>query len=433
MSNPARIAVFLAALAMTATAGAQIAVDYRLSILEGGVATPDGEVNYALLVDADWWTIHQEPFVVRMTVPEGLEAPLACFGADGEVTFDAATRVLSWKSSMNNEYAAERSCPLIFRVAPHVAPGTVLTFTATLKTGTPDANPANDSASLTAIVLPSSDLAVTASADHERFRAGTEFSYTFTVTNRGPIDARDVMLVDELFEHVTFLSFEQLSGPPANLPMGAIGSRFQTHIPLLPNGAGATFRLRVRANASMESATIHNQVHVRSTSVDLQWQNNEAIVWTYAGPQADLAVQTRRGPVTSGPTVPITVEVTNHGPDTVQNVMLLNTLEDDSVQYDFVDRVQYATVTLSQGTCAAPELTAYIITPPLPPFWTQQCALGPLAPGATATVTLLVNRTTYTGPFQHTSAASPSQNDAVPANNASTVDVGGGRRRAVRR
>jgi uncharacterized repeat protein (TIGR01451 family) len=428
-----RVALLLGILTASAGAWAQIVIDYRLSILQGGPATPEGDVIFALLVNADWSTNIEEPFVVRLTVPPGLEPPSVCFGSDGEIAFDAETRVLSWSSSMNNPYLAERSCPLIFRVAPTLLPGTVLPFSAALTTSKADPNPSNDTATFTSVVLPSSDLAVSTSTDIHRFRTGTTFVYTFTVANLGPTDAQDVMFVDRLAPEVTFLSFDQVDGPAANLPMGTILSEFQTHIPLLPNGSTATFRLTVRANPAFESANIYNEAKVHSPAVDLIHYNNETLVWTYAGPDADLAVASSRTPPTSDLHVPITIEVTNRGPDAVQNVVLRNTLQDDYTQYDFVDRVRYLTVTPSQGSCSAPEQEQPVITPPLPPYWAMQCSLGALAPGAKATVTIVIERAPLTGPLRHSSVVTPSQNDPVPENNQTQVDFHPGRRRAMRR
>jgi uncharacterized repeat protein (TIGR01451 family) len=420
-----RIALLAGMLAASAVAGAQIVVDYSLAIGQGGVATPGGEVIYATIVNADWWTEVQEPFVVKLTVPPGLEPPSACFGSDGLIAFDAETRVLSWSARMDNLYLAQRSCPLIFRVEPSLPPGTVLPFQGTLTTSKPDPNPANDTATFTSIVLPASDLEVTGSVDVLRYRPGTPVTHTFTVKNLGPLDAHDVVVADRLPPQVEFVSFEQVDGPPAVYDALPGGPEIQMRVPTLPNGGTATFRMVVKPYPAAEAADVINRIRVYSTAVDFHENNNELYQVTQAGPEADLAIASVRG---QG----ITLTVSNDGPDTVNNVVLYSALHDDG-GYGVADQVKYASITPSQGTCSAPELTSIFQSPPLPEFWTVSCTLGALAPGGTATVTVMIDRHPASPAFTHTATVTPGQNDANPANNVSEVQFGAARRRVVRR
>ncbi|HEX6099199.1 MAG TPA: DUF11 domain-containing protein [Thermoanaerobaculia bacterium] len=420
-----RVVLLLGTLAASTGAWGQTVVDYSLSLLQGGVATPGGEVNYAPVVDANWWTQVQEPFVVRLTVPPGLEPPAACFGSDGLIAFDAEARVLSWSARMDNEVLPQRSCPLIFRVAPSVAPGTVLTLQGTLTTSKPDPNPANDSATITSVVLPASDLEVTGSVDLQRYRPGTAVTHTFTVKNLGPLDAHDVVIADRLPLQTELVSFEQVTGPAGVFDTLPGGPEIRFRILTLPNGADATFRLVVKPTPSLGVADVVNRVTVSSTSVDFFERNNELFQLSHAGPDADLAIKSTRGDT-------ITLTITNRGPDTVNDVLVYNTLQDDGSRYDFVERVQYGNVTPSQGTCAAPELTSIFQTPPPPEFWSVSCNLGTLAPGATATITVAIERQPGFPAFRHSASVSPAHNDPKATNNVTQVEFKAGRRRAVR-
>src|SRR5687768_7604998 len=98
-----RVMVLVGAIFTALTASSQIVVDYALEILPSGVPYPSGEVGYALLVTGNWSTNDQEPFVVHLNVPPELE-PVSkkCHGYDGDVRFDAATRVVTWSHRMDN-------------------------------------------------------------------------------------------------------------------------------------------------------------------------------------------------------------------------------------------------------------------------------------------------------------------------------------------
>lgn len=418
-----------------------IDIDYRLGISQGGIAVPGGEVVYAPFVEADWWTTDLGSFEVRMTVPAGVETSGAC---TGELKFDAATRVLTWTDRLDNEYIAFKSCPLTFRVDPAARPGATFHFTATLTTSKPDRSSSNNTATLTSVVLPSSDLTVAGSSDIKRFRAGAIITYTFAITNHGPNDAHDVSFTDYTSPWVDFISLEQTGGPAASLDTflretprdcampPPCNFYLEGRFPILPSGATATFKLVVRAKPSVEAADIVNRIVVRSTSFEPTERNNEAYVVTFAGPEADLVLWATRLPSPSEHEIPIAMEITNHGPDTVNHVTVHQALAGG---YDVVEGLKFASVTTSQGTCSTPELIDRFGSPPPPPTWELDCALGALAPGGKATITVLLEKAPGVKPFEHFAAVAPAQNDARPENNVSRIEVGapGGRRRAVRR
>jgi uncharacterized repeat protein (TIGR01451 family) len=434
-----RLALLLAALGAASSAFAET-IDFAISISEGGVPVAGGSVVYALVVTANRWTDAQEPFIVRLDVPPELEVSSVCSDA---AQFDPATRVLTWAARLDNPVIALHSCPLTFRVAPSLAPGSTFSLTATLTTSTSDPNAANNTATHTGVVRAASDLAIESSADVLRFRPGTMVTYTFNASNLGPQDAQDVSFVDQLSPYVDFVSFQQLSGPPASVDAAPqdtgsgvcfpprCGAYIEAHIPLLPDGSTATFRLVLQARTSVEAANISNRAIVQSTSIDPFERNNDRDLFTFAGPNADLAVTSSGTPDATGLRIPITIEVSNEGPDAVHSVTVGNALADGG-RYDFVETVRFLSATPSQGTCSEPALTQVAGSPEPPPFWTLDCALGTLAAGAKAVITVVIERTSLSGPFILLSSASPTQNDPLPANNVSQRGFTfGGRRRAV--
>lgn len=428
-----RIAVLLGVLGASFGAFAQqeIVVDYRISLIEGGVPVPGGLVSYTPVVEANWWTTTLGSFVVKVTLPPGVELVTRCM--DGTTTFDAATRVVTWAASFDNQYLAQMTCPTMYRVDPALGPGSVYSLRATLTTEKSDPNPDNNAASLTSVVFASSDLVVTGSADVHRLRPGDTFTYTFRVTNQGPQDAQGVMVSNQLSPHVTFLSLEQIDGPGALLGRPTNDSFVTARIPLLPVGGTATFRVGVRATPTAEAADIVNRVEATSSSYDPADRNDELLVLTHVGPRADLAVTTRRAPFGTELRIPLTIHVSNNGPDAVQNVTVQSSLGSTVARYDFINHAKYVSATPSQGTCSAPRRREQYVNHYPQPYWGLDCALGALAPGGRATITIVFELTGLAGPFRHTAAVGPGQNDPNPANNVSSTDPSSMRRRMVRR
>jgi uncharacterized repeat protein (TIGR01451 family) len=114
---------------------------------------------------------------------------------------------------------------------------------------------------------------------------------------------------------------------------------------------------------------------------------------------SDLAI-TKSGapnPVKQGQTVTYTLVVTNNGPTDASGVSVTDTLP---------SQVSYVSATPTQGSCSQ---AAGIVT----------CALGSIANGGTATITIVVTAVT---PSQavNTATVSGTQPDPVPANNTAT-------------
>jgi hypothetical protein len=187
-------------------------------------------------------------------------------------------------------------------------------------------------------------------------------------------------------------------------------------IPSVPNGSTATFRLIAAIKTSFENALISNTATVQSTSVDPVGNNNQKELWVFAGPNADL-VLTRHVPDVRGLQVPITINIRNEGPETVNNVTITNDLRETDGQWEFVENVKYLQVMPSRGTCAAAVVIQWPGSPNPPAFWRLDCALGALVPGATATVTLTIERTLHSGTFSFASWLGPAENDPNVANN----------------
>jgi uncharacterized repeat protein (TIGR01451 family) len=435
------------ALLLLAVTPAAFAQDFAVELAHGGTATTGGDVVYGVVVSARESTVGEPSFVVRVSVPEGLTPALVC--DDGHpLRFDAAKRELTWEGRLDNPGFAQKSCPVWFRVGPPLEPGSSFTIAATLSGVNGDTNASNDTASHTNVVHSSSDLEVTASADQTRFRPGTVVTHTLSVTNHGPQDAYDVLVTDKFSSKVRFISFEQVSGPTANInprphpstpecEWPVCGPFTEARLPVLHNGETAVFRMVVESKSSVEAADLVNRVTAHTdSSLDLVERNNTADVWTFVGPAADLSAASRVTPSRDASKVPVLFTFTNDGPDVVNHVTMTGSLYDEMADWEFVDAVQFESLVPSQGTCAAPTLEGGpIITPPMPPSWVVTCDLGSIAPGGTVTVEALVRRAARFGPFQVTAVVTPRQNDPTQTNNLTAVRISPDavRRRTVRK
>src|SRR5262245_28379627 len=134
---------------------------------------------------------------------------------------------------------------LVVNVNSGTANGTILTNTATVSSGSSDPNAANNSDTETTTVqsgISAADLSLTKSDLPDPAAAGSNISYTMTVTNAGPSAAASVSLTDTLPANTTFVSLVQNSGPAFTVttpPVGGTGAVTAT-VASLAAGATAT-------------------------------------------------------------------------------------------------------------------------------------------------------------------------------------------------
>src|SRR5207245_8533508 len=144
---------------------------------------------------------------------------------------------------------ASATFTLIFKVGANVASGTTLTNTASATSPT-DSTPGNNNQSTSATVNTTADLAVTKSGPLSA-PAGSNITYSVTITNNGPSDAQGVTMTDALPAGTTFVSETQTSGPTFNCtPTVSCG------IATLPSSASATFTLIFKVAAHVTAGVI---------------------------------------------------------------------------------------------------------------------------------------------------------------------------------
>ena len=204
------------------------------------------------------------------------------------------------------------------------------------------------------------DLALTKEVDRGSALTGDLVTFTLAVTNQGPSPASAVQVADPLGPAFALVSVASSQGACAALPcsLGTLGS-----------GASATVTVVARVTASGPAPlTATNSATVSSATTDPYPPNNTASADVTVTPTADLRIAKALSatPLVPGTPVDYTLSIANDGPADAPAVVLT-----DPVPSGF----DVSGTTSTQGSCT---VAGGVV----------RCALGTIANGASATVTV---------------------------------------------
>jgi uncharacterized repeat protein (TIGR01451 family) len=247
----------------------------------------------------------------------------------------------------------------------------------------------------------SADLAVTASGPSS-VTAGSNATYTITVTNNGPNAAQNVVLTDTLPTGSSFVSITPAAGNPDSFSFTQSGGTVTGTVGSVAAGNTDSFTLVVSAPSNLANgANFSDSVSVSSATSDPTTSNNSAtvsgsIVNTLG---ADLSVAAS-GPATSteGSTITYTVTVTNNGPSDAANVVLTDNLP---------AQTKFVSATTSQGSFTQ---SAGVVT----------FSLGTVPNGTTVTATVKVVLL-EDGSFTNAASVTSSTSDPNTGNNSASA------------
>jgi uncharacterized repeat protein (TIGR01451 family) len=254
------------------------------------------------------------------------------------------------------------------------------------------------------------DLSITKTDTPDPVLAGTNITYTITVSNAGPDPAVTTTLSDATPANTTFVSLSTPAGWTCVTPaVGGTGPITCTN-PSVPMGAADVFTLVVNVNAASAGGTvISNTASVASTTPDPVPANNTATQTTTVATGADVSVTKTDSPdpATAGGNVTYAIVVTNAGPSDASTLALSDTLPLGTTFVALTSPVGW--------TCTTPAVGG---------TGSVSCTNATLAAGASASFSLVVNVVmgTVDGTvITNTATVTSTTTDGVPTNNSATT------------
>jgi uncharacterized repeat protein (TIGR01451 family) len=301
---------------------------------------------------------------------------------------------------------APATITFVVTVNAGTAAGTAVNETVNVSSAITDPNLANNTATAADVVAlaTQADLITTNSPSPSSVAAGSNVTYTQTVTNNGPAVATAGMTITQTTPPNT--NFQSMT-PPAGWtcgtqpPVGGTGTITCTDSGTLAVNGTASFTLVLQVNAGTPSGTnITDTVTATAANIvpGITTNTASATVIVANANSADLAI-VKTGtpnPVTEGTPLTYTLTVTNNGPASATNVTVTDTLP--SV-------VTYLSSNTTQGSCSEAGGTV-------------TCLLGTMANAGTATISILT-LPNAPGVVSNTASVSADQTDPNLANNTS--------------
>ncbi|HXH41101.1 MAG TPA: DUF11 domain-containing protein [Thermoanaerobaculia bacterium] len=251
-----------------------------------------------------------------------------------------------------------------------------LSNTATISGQNTDTNSGNNSATASTNVVSMADLTVTKSGPATA-NAGTNITYSITLTNAGPSTALSVSLTDAVPANTTFVSESQTTGPLFSCTTPSAGGTGTVSCSLASflNGASATFSITVHINPGA-TGTVSNTANVTTASTDPNPGGNSSTANTTVTTSADIAiVKTAAATAAAGSNLTYNITVTNNGPSDSTAVTMNDTLPPNTT---FVSESQ-------------PTGPAFIcVNPSVGGTGTVSCSIAALTSGTTATFAIVV-------------------------------------------
>ncbi|MEO8269650.1 MAG: SdrD B-like domain-containing protein, partial [Aureliella sp.] len=255
------------------------------------------------------------------------------------------------------------------------------------------------------------DLELLKTASAATVKPGQPLVYTIVVTNKGPSDATLVSMTDNIPDGIQITSATSTVGT-VTIPASAQDTTAANTDDLTLNignlAKDATVTITVNATVLPgTTGTITNTANVSTTDTDLTetiTANNTGSVTTTLTPEIDLAITKTDSvdPATAGSPLTYSITVTNSGPSTATNVNVTDNLPTG---------VSFTSGSASQGTVTN---AAGVVTG----------SLGTLAPGATATMTIIVGVNAATrGTITNTASVVGAQTEPNTNNNSAAQDT----------
>ena len=332
-----------------------------VEVVKEGPATvqADAEITYSLVVRNNGPSDARE-VTAADTIPEGT----TLVDVDPDCPFDEATRTVTCTIGLMKP-AEERTFSITVDTKLDQA-DKELTNTVVCASLTPEPDPTGTCTDdHKTKVDPASDLAVIKDGPLTVF-AEQDLKYTMTITNKGPSPSPNTVMTDKLPGELAFLS--------ATTPQGTCSHSNGTvscNLGTLEKDQTVVVEVLVRPAKSLQNLTVKNTASVEGPNFDPVLENNkddhDVLV---KPPLPDLRVSKtlKSGTPRVGERITYEIVAQNVGNGPATNVVITDTLPAGLV---------FISVEPSSGSCSGRQVLT--------------CQVGNLAPGARATVTLVVS------------------------------------------
>jgi uncharacterized repeat protein (TIGR01451 family) len=318
------------------------------------------------------------------------------------------TCTLATRTCTNPAFAAgSATITFVVSVNAGTAAGTAINETVNVTSAVTDPNLTNNSATAADVVATATqaDLITTNSPSATSVAAGSNVTYTQSVTNNGPAVTTAGMTFTQTTPPNT--NFQSMT-PPAGWtcgtlpPVGGTGTITCTDSGTLAVNGTASFALVLQVNAGTPSGTnITDTVTATAANIvpGITTNTASATVVVANANSADMAIVKTGSPnpVTEGTPLTYTLTVTDNGPASATNVTVTDTLP--SV-------MTYLFSSSTQGSCSEAGGTV-------------TCLLGTMANAGAATISILTLPNTP-GVYPNTATVTADQTDPNLTNNSST-------------
>ncbi len=270
--------------------------------------------------------------------------------------------------------------------------------------------PGNESDTATTTVATSADLSIVTIDTPDPVSAGSNLTYTITLTNTGPSDASTVTVTDTVPAGATFVSLSAGAGWSCTTPaVGGTGT-ISCANPSLAVGS-AVFTLVVNVNPSTAGGTVlSNTATATSTTTDPSPGNESDTESTTVATSADLSIVMvdSPDPVNAGSNLTYAITLSNAGPTNASTVTV-------------TDAVPAGTTFVSLSAGAGWSCT----TPAVGGTGTISCANPSMAVGNAAfTLVVNVNPSTAGGTIlSNTATVTSTASDTVLTNNSASAST----------
>ncbi len=278
------------------------------------------------------------------------------------------------------------------------------TATVTSPPGVIDANPA-DNASTDVNTQSTADLSITKTDGQSSYKAGSDVTYTITVTNAGPDAANGATVSDPLPSGISTAKWTCAAAGGASCTGSGTGALNDDKVNL-PKGGSATYTLVMSVPATFKGALV-NMATVKSPQGVIDPDaGNDTATDSDAQSMADLSISKTDGQSSykPGSDVTYTITVKNAGPDAADGATVSDLLPSG------ISTAKWTCAAAGGATCAASGSGALSDTVNLPA-------------GATATYTLVMSvPATFTGELVNTASVTLPADviDPDSANNSAT-------------